>query len=74
MSEIQALELAEGIRDRLILDGYTLEIILKSSPSELSKALGVDQYVAKLIIEAAKRASGLVVDESHDKLDFVAAD
>ena len=60
MSEIQTLELAEGIRERLLAAGYSsLEVIIKSGTSEISKALGVDLYVAKLIIDAAKRAAGI---------------
>ena len=57
MSEIQTLELADGIRERLVIAGYTLQSILKSNPSEISEVLGVDQYVAKLIIDAAKQAA-----------------
>ena len=58
MIEIHMLEIAQGIRDYLMTSGYTVEAILKSSPSELSSILGIELYVAKLIFDAARKAAG----------------
>ena len=75
MTEIQTLELAEGIRQNLVAAGYTIGAILEAGPSEISKVLGVDQYVAKLIIDAAKRAAGIWDgDGIEEKIGLTTAD
>ncbi|HZT35611.1 MAG TPA: hypothetical protein VFA15_06805 [Nitrososphaera sp.] len=58
MTEIQMLEIAQGIRDYLVTAGFTVDTILSSTPSDLSAILGIELYVAKLIFDAAKKASG----------------
>jgi len=56
---IQMLEVAIGIKDSLIAAGFTsLESLLRSSPAEIADILGIELYVAKLIIDAAKSAAG----------------
>jgi hypothetical protein len=65
MIEIQMLDIAQGIRDHLITSGLTVDAILKMSPSELSSTLGVELYVARIIIDAAKKAAGLPAFDEH---------
>ena len=56
---IQVLELAIGIKDSLMAAGFTsLESLLRSNAPEIAAILGIELYVAKLIVDAAKRASG----------------
>lgn len=56
---IQMLEVAIGIKDSLIAAGFTsLDSLLRSSPAEIAAIMGIELYVAKLIIEAAKNAAG----------------
>lgn len=56
---IQMLEVAVGIKDSLIAAGFTsLDSLLRSSPAEIAAILGIELYVAKLIIDAAKSAAG----------------
>jgi hypothetical protein len=53
------LELAIGIKDSLMAAGFTsLDSLLRSNPTDIAAILGIELYVAKLIIDAAKRASG----------------
>jgi hypothetical protein len=55
-SDIHVLELADGIKDTLNGSGYsTIKSILESTSSDLSSKIGVDQYVAQIILEEAKR-------------------
>jgi hypothetical protein len=55
-SDIQQLELASGIKDSLVRAGFlTIESILNSSTTELSNKVGVDLYIAQIIIQAARR-------------------
>ena len=62
---IQVLELAIGIKDVLIRAGFTtIDSLVRRTPSEISAALGIEVYVAKLIVDAAKRAAKQS-DSSH---------
>ena len=56
---VQDLELAQGIKDSLMQAGFdTIDSILKNTPSQISNKLGIEPYVAQIIKEAAKRATG----------------
>ena len=39
----------------LISNGFTLGLLLKKSTSELAKILGIDEYIAELVHDAAKK-------------------
>jgi hypothetical protein len=53
------LEVAIGIKDSLMAAGFTsLDSLLRSSPTDIAAILGIELYVARLIINAAKIASG----------------
>ena len=55
-SDIQLLELAIGIKDSLVRAGFlTIESILNSSTTELSNKVGVDLYIAQIILQEARR-------------------
>jgi hypothetical protein len=55
-SDIHLLELADGIKDTLINSGFfTINSILECATSDISSRLGVDQYIAQIISEEAKR-------------------
>jgi len=52
--------LADGIKELLRKHGLTRTTVLDYSASELSSLLNVDEYVAILILNAAKSASLIV--------------
>ena len=55
-SDIHLLELASGIIDSLVRAGFlTVESILASSITDLSNKVGVDLYIAQIIIQEAKK-------------------
>jgi hypothetical protein len=56
VSDIQLLELASGIKDSLINSGFlTIESIIASNTTDLSNKIGVDLYIAQIIMQEAKR-------------------
>jgi len=60
-NEIQDLELATGLKELLINNGFfTIDQLLKTATSELATILGTDDYIARLVIMAAKRQSRTV--------------
>jgi hypothetical protein len=55
-SDIQLLELASGIKDSLVRAGFlTIESILASSIADLSSKVGVDPYIAQIILQVARK-------------------
>jgi hypothetical protein len=56
LASVMALALADGIKEMLIDNGFSsLEDLLDVSSSDLALLLGIDLYVAKLILFAARR-------------------
>ena len=54
-SDILDLEIADGLKELLIDYGFTRRRILKIQSSDLASMLGIDDYIAKIISNAAKR-------------------
>lgn len=49
------IQLPEGLKESLAIHGFTRKRILKSDISDIATILGIDEYVAKIIVDAAKR-------------------
>ena len=56
-SDVKELEIADGLKELLIDCGFTRRRILKLQSADLASILGIDDYVAKIICNAAKRKS-----------------
>jgi len=52
--DVLELELADGLKELLIDYGFTRNRILKIHPSDLASILGIEDYVTKIICNAAK--------------------
>ena len=64
-SDIQALELATGIKDSLTKSGFTtINCVLSSTTTDISKKLGIDLYVAQIIFEEAKKIRDVVTADT----------
>ncbi|MFZ0514804.1 MAG: hypothetical protein WAM14_24585 [Candidatus Nitrosopolaris sp.] len=48
------MSIADGLKAILIEYGFTSERLIRLSPSDLASILGIDEYVAKIIHNAAK--------------------
>jgi hypothetical protein len=57
-SDLQLLELADGVKDALKNAGFlTIKSILDKSAPEISEKVGVDMYIAQIILQEAERVS-----------------
>jgi hypothetical protein len=54
-SDVLELEIADGLKELLVDYGFTRRRILKIQSSDLASMLGIDDYIAKNICNAAKR-------------------
>ena len=46
------LDLAEGLKELLLVYGFTLELLQRTSSNDLAQILGIDEYVARIIIHS----------------------
>jgi len=53
--EINELDIADGLKELLYEKKYDLNSILQSGAASVSSELGIEEYVAKIIIAAAKK-------------------
>jgi hypothetical protein len=59
--DIKSLDIAGGLKDLLIVHGFTIELLLSISATKLANTLGIDEYVAKIICQSANR----LVSDTH---------
>ena len=57
MPDVYDLPVADGIKEMLIIRGYTREKILNIKVSSLAENLQIDYYVALLIYNSAKEVT-----------------
>jgi hypothetical protein len=53
--EIYRLDIADGLKELLYEKKYDLKSLLQSDAVSVARELGIEEYVAKMIINAAKR-------------------
>jgi hypothetical protein len=57
-SDIELLELANGIKDSLTKAGFlTISSILNSTTTDISNKVGIDLYIAQIILEEARKVT-----------------
>jgi hypothetical protein len=56
-TDIRDLDLADGLEQLLQERHYDLNFLLQSDAATVADELGIEKYVAQIIIEAAKRAT-----------------
>ena len=54
---INQLDIADGLKGLLISSDFTNESLLNTSASDFAKILGIDEYVAKLLVDAINKAT-----------------
>ena len=57
---IDKLDLADGLKKLLLTYGFTLELLLTMSSNDLAEILGIDKYVADIIINSAINSKELL--------------
>jgi len=54
---INQLDIADGLKRLLMISDFTIESLLNTSASDFAKILGIDEYVAKLLVDAINKAT-----------------
>ena len=52
---VNQLDIPEGLKELIINHGFTLDLLLGFHPIDLAQTLGIDNNVAKMIIDATRR-------------------
>jgi hypothetical protein len=55
ITDICRLDIADGLKQLLCEKNCDLDSLLQSDPASVALELGIEEYVAKIIIDAAKR-------------------
>ena len=55
--DIYRLDIADGLKQLLYEKQCDLNFLLQSDPASIAHELGIEEYVVKLIIEAAKKTT-----------------
>jgi hypothetical protein len=58
INDIQQLEIADGLKELLVEAGFTIELITLYGSQKISEILNIDNFVGKLIVEAAQNSIG----------------
>jgi hypothetical protein len=53
MTDLKSLKIADGLKELLLEYGFTKQRIQKIQPENLAAILGIEEYVAKIIHNAA---------------------
>ena len=68
--EILDMNIADGLKEALVNSGFTRNQILANGTDELASALEIEQYVANLILEAAKHQNNRFVIMTSTSTDI----
>lgn len=49
---VDQLDIAEGLKELLLLYGFRLELLENMSSSDLAEILGIDEYIARIVIHS----------------------
>lgn len=55
--DIYRLDIADGLKELLYNKNYDLNLIANSNAASLADELGIEKYVAQIVIDAAKKAT-----------------
>jgi hypothetical protein len=56
IDSVDQLDVAEGLKELLLTYSFKLELLQSMSSSVLGEILGIDKYVARIIINSAKNS------------------
>jgi hypothetical protein len=56
LDDIDQLDIAEGLKELLLLYGLKLELLVSMSSNDLAEILGIDRYIASIIIQSVNRS------------------
>lgn len=56
LDNIDQLDIAEGLKELLLLYGLKLELLEIMSSNDLAEILGIDRYIASIIIHSVNRS------------------
>jgi hypothetical protein len=56
LDDIDQLDIAEGLKELLLLYGLKLELLEIMSSNDLAEILGIDRYIASIIIQSVNRS------------------
>jgi hypothetical protein len=66
LDAVDQLDIAEGLKELLLAYGFRLELLKSMSSNDLAEILGIDKYIASIIINSVN--IGPIVTPTDDDL------
>ena len=61
---VDQLDIADGLKELLLAYGFRLELLKSMSSNDLAEILGVDKYIARIIINSVNPILDLAIDKN----------
>ena len=62
------LDIAEGLKELLIIHNFRLELLQRTSPNDLAQILGIDEYIARIIIQSVNPSWTWLFDKNWEAI------
>jgi hypothetical protein len=66
LDAVDQLDIAEGLKELLLTYGFRLELLKSMSSNDLAEILGIDKYIASIIINSVN--IGPIITDTDDDL------
>jgi hypothetical protein len=66
LDSVDQLDIAEGLKELLLTYGFRLELLKSMSSNDLAEILGIDKYIASIIINSVNIRP--IVTDTEDNL------
>jgi hypothetical protein len=61
---VDQLDIADGLKELLLAYGFRIELLKSMSSNDLAEILGIDKYIARIIIDSVNPILDLAIDKN----------
>jgi|SRR3954447_12880206 hypothetical protein len=61
---VDQLDIADGLKELLLAYGFRIELLKSMSSNDLAEILGIDKYIARIIINSVNPILDLAIDKN----------
>jgi hypothetical protein len=61
---VDQLDIADGLKELLLAYSFRIELLKSMSSNDLAEILGIDKYIARIIINSVNPILDLVIDKN----------
>jgi hypothetical protein len=61
---VDQLDIADGLKELLLAYGFRIELLKSMSSNDVAEILGIDKYIARIIINSVNPILDLAIDKN----------